>query len=374
MIVEQRVARGRRVDEVGNAAGGRRRERGLFIPNRKLKLREQVAEVMRFFHYSPRTEETYWHWIERYLRVHREGGEAGYRWRRPETMGAIEVAAFLSDLARMGHVSAATQNQALNALVFLYGEVLHQPLGDLGEVLRVTRPARVPEVLSREAVGRLLAAVEADYQLAVGLLYGSGLRLMELLRLRVRDVDLERGQIVVRAGKGQKDRVTVLPESLREGLAVHLRRVRLTHEADRKARVAGVRLPGALARKYPKAGEEWVWFWVFPAWKLARDAEDGAVKRHHLMEDNVQRAVRAAARKAGLSQRVTPHTLRHCFATHLLEGGTDIRTVQELMGHRSVTTTQIYLHVMKKPGLGVRSPLDGPVAPRPWARGKPAGV
>lgn len=273
--------------------------------------------------------------------------------------GAPEVAAFLSDLATAGQVAAATQNQALNALVFLYGQVLHQPLGDLGELARVTRPARLPEVLGREALGRLLDAVEADYQLPVRLLYGSGLRLLELLRLRVKDVDLTRRQITVRAGKGQKDRVTMVPESLRDGLAAHLRKVRLTHAADRAGNVAGVRLPGALARKYPKAGEEWAWFWVFPAWKLARDPEDKVVRRHHLLEDNVQRAVKAAARKAGLSQRVTPHTLRHCFATHLLEGGTDIRTLQDLLGHRDVSTTQIYTHVMQKPGLGVKSPLDG---------------
>ena len=356
-------------------------DRALFTPNPKLKLSAQVHEVMRFFHYSPRTEETYWHWIERFLRFCREErhsnpsalslsgppsppsplpqGEGGKSWRHPRELGAAEVAAFLSHLATVGKVAAATQNQALNSLVFLYGEVLHQPLGDLADVARVSRPARLPEVLGREAVTRLLDAVEADYQLPVRLLYGSGLRLLELLRLRVKDVDLERRQITVREGKGQKDRVTMLPESLREVLAGHLRRTRLTHEADRAAGVAGVRLPWALVRKYPQADREWGWFWVFPAWKLGRDTEDGVVRRHHLLEDNVQRAVKAAARKAGLSQRVTPHTLRHSFATHLLEGGTDIRTLQELLGHRDVATTQIYTHVMAKPGIGVRSPLDG---------------
>lgn len=362
MIVQQRLAKERALGPAKHTAVGQASDGALFIPNRGLKLREQVREVMRFFHYSPRTEETYWHWIERFLRFHRRAGDPGQtqtRWRRPEKMGAPEVAAFLSHLATGGQVAAATQNQALNALVFLYGQVLHQPLGDLGEVARVTRPARLPEVLSRETVNRLLDAVEADYQLPVRLLYGSGLRLLELLRLRVEDVDLTRRQITVRAGKGQKDRVTMVPESLHQGLAAHLRKVRFTHEADRVEGVAGVRLPGALARKYPKAGEEWAWFWVFPAWKLARDPEDGVLKRHHLLEDNVQRAVKLAARKAGLSQRVTPHTLRHCFATHLLESGTDIRTVQDLLGHRDVATTQIYTHVMQKPGLGVRSPLDG---------------
>ncbi len=374
-----------------DTASGGRPEQTLFRPNPRLKLKEQVREVMRFFHYSPRTEETYWHWIERFLRFHRShstphsqsispveaereakangGREDQVRdavervltgaWRHPREMGAAEVAAFLSHLTTAGRVAAATQNQALNALVFLYGQVLHQPLGDLGEVARVTRPARLPEVLSREAVNRLLDAVEADYQLPVRLLYGSGLRLIELLRLGVKDVDEVRRQITVREGKGQKDRVTMLPESLLDALAAHLRKTRLIYEADRAAGVAGVRLPGALARKYPNAGAEWGWFWVFPAWKLARDPEDGVTRRHHLLEDNLQRAVKAAALKAGLAQRVTPHTLRHSFATHLLEGGTDIRTLQELLGHRDVTTTQIYTHVMAKPGLGVRSPLDG---------------
>ena len=388
MIVEQSF-KGRPGKASRNStASAHSGDRALFTPNPKLKLSAQVHEVMRFFHYSPRTEETYWHWIERYLRFHRRepptphpggdhgtphpqplspsdaergagSGEGEKLWRHPRELGAAEVAAFLSHLATVGKVAAATQNQALNSLVFLYGEVLHQPLGDLADVARVSRPARLPEVLGREAVSRLLDAVEADYQLPVRLLYGSGLRLLELLRLRVKDVDLERRQITVREGKGQKDRVTMLPESLREVLAGHLRRTRLTHEADRAAGVAGVRLPWALVRKYPQADREWGWFWVFPAWKLGRDGEDGVVRRHHLLEDNVQRAVKAAARKAGLSQRVTPHTLRHSFATHLLEGGTDIRTLQELLGHRDVATTQIYTHVMAKPGIGVRSPLDG---------------
>jgi integron integrase len=363
MIVEQGLTGEPAGASSADAAMGRRSGRARFTPNRGLKLREQVREVMRFFHYSPRTEETYWHWIERFLRFHREGPVAGKGgpgpWRRPEAMGAAEVAAFLSDLATAGRVAAATQNQALNALVFLYEEVLHRPLGDLGEFARVTRPARLPEVLSRDAVARLLAAVEADYQLPVRLLYGSGLRLLELLRLRVKDVDPARRQITVRAGKGGKDRMTMLPETLATELAAHLRRVRLIHEADRKAGVAGVRLPHALARKYPQAGAEWGWFWVFPAWKLARDPEDGIVRRHHLLEDNVQRAVKAAARKAELAQRVSPHTLRHSFATHLLESGTDIRTLQALLGHRDLATTQIYLHVAKTAGIGVRSPLDG---------------
>jgi integron integrase len=373
MLVEPRVPPKKPPIAPGQTvAGAGRRGRGLFTPNPRLKLQEQVHEVMRFFHYSPRTEEVYWHWMRRFIvwaRDHphltptlsppSEGAEREKPWVHPRELGEAAVAEFLSSLALEGNVAAATQNQALNALLFLYAEVLHQPLGELGEVARVRRPARLPTVLGREAVARLLEAVEPDYQVAVRLLYGSGLRLIELLRLRVKDVDLERRQITVREGKGRKDRVTMLPETLRPQLQAHLARVRLTHEADRAAKVAGVRLPWALARKYPQADRQWEWFWVFPAWKLARDPEDGVVRRHHLLEDNVQRAVKAAAAKAGLSQRVTPHTLRHSFATHLLEGGTDIRTVQDLLGHQEVSTTQIYTHVMARPGIGVRSPLDG---------------
>jgi integron integrase len=380
MIVQPRVTTETKAGPGKEAANSSRRQRPIFQPNPKLKLQEQVHEVIRFFHYSPRTEEVYWHWIRRFLKFHRERStECGVRsaecgtskrgtrnaergttkWRHPRDMGAAHVAQFLSELATQGNVAAATQNQALNALIFLYSEVLHQPLGELGEVARVTRPSRLPEVLSREAAARLLDAVEADYQLPVRLLYGSGLRLIELLRLRVKDVDVARRQIIVREGKGRKDRATMLPESLRAAMETQLRRVRLTYEADRKAGVAGVRLPWALAGKDPKAAEAWPWYWVFPAWKVARDPEDGMMRRHHLLEDNVQRAVKLAARTAGISQRVTPHTLRHCFATHLLEAGTDIRTVQDLLGHRDVSTTQIYTHVMQKPGMGVKSPLDG---------------
>ena len=356
MIVQQRVTtKNQPGTPKATAKTVGRQGRGLFTPNPKLKLQEQVHEVMRFFHYSPRTEETYWHWMRRFLAQVRE--RRG-RWLHPRKMSANEVAAFLSSLATEGNVAAGTQNQALNALVFLYREVLHQPLGDLSEMARVQRPARLPTVLGREAITRLLDAVEPDYQVAVQLLYGSGLRLIELLRLRVKDVDLARRQILVREGKGMKDRVTMVPDKMKEELESHLRRVRLTHDADRAANVAGVRMPWALSRKHPDANRQWAWFWVFPAWKLARDPEDGVVRRHHQREDNIQRAVKAAATKAGLSQRVTPHTLRHSFATHLLESGTDIRTLQDLLGHQNVAATQIYTHVMKKPGIGVRSPLD----------------
>jgi integron integrase len=335
-----------------------------FIPNPKAKLQEQVHEAMRFFHYARRTEEAYWGWIRRFLQFHRRPGPAaggGHRhggWRHPRDMGATEVAEFLSHLAQERDVAAATQNQALNALVFLYGVVLRQPLGDLGEWARVQRPARLPAVLSQEELQRVLAAVAPEHQLAARLVYGSGLRLLELARLRVKDLDLERRQILVRDGKGFKDRVTMVPESLVGALREQVARARLVYEADRRAGGPGVWLPEALSRKYPNAPREWPWFWVFPARGLSRDPESGLLRRHHAPEDNLQRAIKLAAIAANVPKRVTTHTLRHSFATHLLERGTDIRTVQELLGHESVETTQIYTHVMQRPGLGVRSPLD----------------
>jgi len=360
----------------------RQRPLGRLQPNRKASLRQQVQEVMRFFHYSQRTEDTYWQWIVRYLRFHRRPsppaprpsdgrGESpapaggGHGWRHPRDLGAAEVSAYLTHLATAGRVSAATQNQALNALVFLYAEVLHQPLGELAEFARAQRPPRMPEVLSRAEVARVLAAVEPDYALPLRLLYGGGLRLMELLRLRIKDVDLERGQIVVRDGKGFQDRVTMVPERLKAELGVHLGQVRTQWEADVKAGYTGVWLPDALARKYPNAPKEWPWQWVFPGWSLTKgrvrpDAPAHGLGqwRHHLLPENLQRAMKGACARARLNKRATPHTLRHSFATHLLEGGTDIRTVQDLLGHKDVATTQLYTHVMAKPGIGVRRPLD----------------
>jgi integron integrase len=345
----------------------RQRPPGRLQPNPKASLRQQVHEVMRFFHYSQRTEETYWQWIVRYLRFHkRPGVEGPAGWRHPKELGAAEVAAYLTDLATAGQVSASTQNQALNALVFLYAEVLHQPLGELAEFARAQRPARVPEVLSRGEVERVLGAVEPDYALALKLLYGSGLRLMELLRLRIKDLDLERRQIIVRDGKGMKDRVTMVPETLGAALGEHVERVRQQWVGDVAGGPAGVWLPEALARKYPNGPREWAWQWVFPGWSLTKGrvrpdapAHGLGLWRHHLLPENLQRAMKAACARAQVSKRATPHTLRHSFATHLLEAGSDIRTVQELLGHKDVATTQIYTHVMSRPGLGVRSPLDG---------------
>jgi integron integrase len=260
-------------------------------------------------------------------------------------------------------VAAATQNQALNALVFLYREVLHQPFDQLGAVERPLRRPKVPVVLSRGEAQRLLAAMAGTPGLIARLLYGTGLRLMEGLRLRVKDVDFARNQIIVHDGKGFKDRVTVLPKTWRAGLEEHLTRVKVLQEQDLRAGLGAVWLPGALRVKYPKAEREWVWQWVFPSKSISTDPESRSQRRHHLNEMNVQRAVKEAARVAGLQKVVTPHTLRHSFATHLLENGYDIRTVQDLLGHKDVTTTQIYTHVMAKPGLGVRSPLDDGVIP-----------
>jgi integron integrase len=326
---------------------------GKLIPNPKARLREQVREVMRFHHYSERTEEAYWQWIRRYIFFHAK--------RHPRELGTQEVSDFLSHLSAAQDAAKATQQQALNALVFLYAEVLLQPLGVLPEFRYARRPPRLPVVLSRAEVQELLAMTELRYQLPLRLMYGTGLRLMELLRLRVKDVDFARRQILVRAGKGDRDRVTVLPDSLRAELQVHLEKLRLEHQREVAAERGEVSLPAEVEHKHPAAAREWMWQYVFPAAGLSNATRTGnrvSLRRHHLQEDNLQRAVKLAATRAGLKKTVTPHTLRHCFATHLLENGYDIRTVQDLLGHKDVATTQIYTHVMQKPGLGVRSPLD----------------
>jgi len=274
-------------------------------------------------------------------------------------MGGTEVREFLTHLAVERRVAVATQNQALNALVFLYREVLGRELGELGEFERARRRERVPVVLTRQEVERVLRCTAPKYRLVLQLLYGTGMRLLEGLRLRVKDVDFGQGHIVVRDGKGMKDRVTVLPESLRGLLQAQIARVRNLHEKDLAAGLGRVYLPEALRRKYPHADREWGWQWVFPSSRVAVDPLDGARKRHHLMETAIQRAMKEAVRAAGILKPASCHTLRHSFATHLLEAGYDIRTVQDLLGHKDVTTTQIYTHVMQKPGIGVRSPLDG---------------
>ena len=322
-----------------------------FIPNPKLKLLEQVSEVMRFKHYSLRTERTYREWIKRFIFFHDK--------RHPREMGAAEVERFLSDLATTRKVAASTQNQAFNALLFLYRDVLHQELGRLGDVERAKRPERLPVVLSRPEVEAVLSGMTGTHQLMAKLLYGTGMRLMECVRLRVKDVDFGQNQIVVREGKGFKDRVTMLPESLKAALGEHLRRVKFLHEKDLAEGNGRVYLPYALSRKYPAADREWGWQYVFPAGNVSRDPRSGEVRRHHTNEQGLQRAVKAAVLLARIAKPASCHSLRHSFATRLLENGYDIRTVQELLGHASVQTTQIYTHVMSKPGIGVRSPLDG---------------
>ncbi len=328
-------------------AGGAGRAAGGAAPR---KLLDRVRDVARLRHLSLRTEEAYAGWARQYILFHGK--------KHPSAMGAAEVREFLTHLARDRRVAASTQNQALNGLVFLYGAVLKEPLGEIGAIERPRRPARLPVVLSPEEVGRLLDAMEGSFSLMARLLYGSGMRLLECLRLRVKDVDFANGQCVIRDGKGQRDRVTVLPQSLREPLKRHLARVRTLHLADRRAKVPGVFLPGALDRKSPRAGEAWEWQWVFPAKGLSRDPRGGPARRHHVHPTGLQRAVREAARLARIEKRVSCHTLRHSFATHLLAAGSDIRTVQELLGHASVATTMVYTHVLNRPGVTVRSPLD----------------
>jgi integron integrase len=309
-----------------------------------------VRDAVRRLHYSPRTEETYVQWIKRFIYF---SGK-----RHPAGLGAAEVTAFLNYLSRERAVAAATQNQALSALLFLYREVIGKPLPWLDELDRARGPKRVPTVLTRAEVERLLSCMRASKWLMASLLYGSGLRLRECLKLRVKDVDFGYRQIVVRDGKGAKDRVTMLPASLVEPLKLHLARVRRLHERDLTRGHSDVELPHALARKYPRAPREWGWKFVFPSHKLSVDPRTGAIRRHHVYENFLVRGLKAAVREAGIAKHVSCHTLRHSFATHLLEAGYDIRTVQELLGHADVSTTMIYTHVLNKGGRGVASPLD----------------
>jgi integron integrase len=305
-----------------------------------------------------RTEQTYREWTVRFARFLAP--------RSPYAASADDVAKFLSEMAVQGRASTSAQKQALNALVFLMQEALHRDLGEMN-FTRGTNRRRMPTILSQGECKALFAQLEGVPRLMAELAYGAGLRLMELLRLRIHHLDLPRGRVQVSGGKGDKDRVSVLPAVLIPSLRSHLTRLREQWEVDRKAAVPGVWLPEGLAKKYSGAGEKWEWQWVFAARELSRDPSSGVVRRHHLSDMAFQRIIKQAATKAGQSKRVTPHTLRHCFATHLLEAGTDIRTVQELMGHADIRTTQIYLHVMQKPGLGVRSPLDGlGTGPRDW--------
>ena len=318
------------------------------------RLIEQVRNVMRLKHYSIRTERTYWDWIERFIRFH--------SMRHPAQMGETEVSAFLTYLAREGNVSASTQNQALSALLFLYKQVLKQDFGWLEGVERPSKPARLPVVLTRDEVQKLFANLHGTARLMAGLLYGSGLRLMECVRLRVKDVDFSYARVTVRDGKGGKDRITMLAVNLADPLRLHLAKVRAQHEEDLAGGLGAVHLPHALARKYPRAAREWVWQYVFPSTRLAVDPRSDSASpikgRHHIDESSLQQAVKKAVRASGIDKPASCHTLRHSFATHLLENGYDIRTVQELLGHKDVSTTMIYTHVLNTPGIGVKSPLD----------------
>lgn len=314
------------------------------------RLLDQVRDRIRVLHYSRSTEKTYLHWIVAFIRFH--------KMRHPKDMGAPEIESYLSHLAVDGNVSAATQNQALAALLFLNREVLGVELPWLDGITRAKKPPRLPVVLSVGEVSRLLAKMDGTHGLMARLIYGTGMRLLECCRLRLKDVDFERREILVRDGKGGKDRVTVLPDSLASNLSAHLKHVRALHAQDRAAGLPGVYLPDALERKYPNAGKELAWFWVFPSKTLSVDPRSGIERRHHAHEQGLQRAIKQAVRDANIQKPASTHTLRHSFATHLLESGSDIRTVQELLGHSDVSTTMIYTHVLNKGGKGVTSPLD----------------
>lgn len=316
----------------------------------KPRLLDQVRDGLRVRHYSLRTETTYIQWIKRFILFNGK--------RHPLEMGEQEITAFLTYLAVEKHVSPSTQNQALAAILFLYKEVLERGLEWMDDIVRAKRPERIPEVLSPDQVRQLIEHLNGNHQLLARLLYGTGMRLMEALRLRVRDVDFHYQQITVRSGKGNKDRVTVLPGSLLEPLKAHLLRVKALHDKDLVEGFGHVYLPFALDRKYPNADREWGWQYVFPAATRSKDPRSGAMRRHHVFEQNLQRAIKQAVLNLGFPGRVSTHTLRHSFATHLLEGGSDIRTVQELLGHADVKTTMIYTHVLKRGGRGVTSPLD----------------
>lgn len=319
-------------------------------PPQPRKLLDQLRDKLRLKHYSIRTEVQYVQWVRRFILFHGK--------RHPRDMGAGEVEAFLTHLAVEGRVAAATQNQALSALLYLYREVLEIELPWLDSLVRAKRPARLPVVLTRQEVNAVLGRMEGTHGLMARLLYGTGMRLMECVRLRVKDVDFERAEIVVRDGKGAKDRITMLPQSLLPSLQEHLAHRRRLYEDDLAKGMASVYLPDALDRKYPNAAVDWGWQYIFVAGSYSVDPRGGGERRHHMDEKLLQRAMKRAVQAVGLAKPATPHTLRHSFATHLLQAGYDIRTVQELLGHADVATTMIYTHVLNKGGRGVVSPLD----------------
>ena len=320
-----------------------------FRPQSK-KLLDQVAEVMRYYHYSKRSEESYVRWIKQFILFNDK--------RHPSEMGKADIERFLSHLVVNRNVAVATQSQALNAIVFLYKKVLDLPIADDLAPVRSKKPVRLPVVLSTDEMFRLLSQMSGTNLLMARLMYGGGLRLMELVRLRIKDIDFANGYIVVRDGKGGGDRTTLLSESAVEDLKVHLAKVRQVYEQDLVDGHANVYLPNALARKYPGAPSSWDWQYTFPSGKLSKDPRSDAIRRHHVSESNLQKAIRVAKNKARISKPTSPHTLRHSFATHLLEAGTNIRVVQKLLGHRDVKTTEIYTHVLQQQLHNVVSPLD----------------
>ena len=320
------------------------------VPKDNPKLLDQVRDVIRLKHYSIRTEQTYTDWIRRFILFHGK--------RHPSEMAEIEVTQFLTSLARDGNVAASTQNQALSALLFLYKEVLKQEIGWLDSIERAKKPARLPVVLTRDEVHKIFAHLHGTHRLMASLLYGSGLRLMECVRLRVKDVDFAYASITVRDGKGGKDRVTMLPLNVATPLERHLIKVKAQHEEDLESGFGTVYLPTALERKFPSAPKEWCWQYVFPSPRITADPRSDLSRRHHIEESSLQMAMKKAVVAAKINKPASCHSLRHSFATHLLENGSDIRTVQELLGHKDVSTTMIYTHVLNRPGIGVRSPLD----------------
>ena len=322
-----------------------------FKPDPKLKLMDQVRQVLRYHHYAYRTEQTYGDWIIRYIKFH--GSQI-----HPAQMGKVHIEAFLSHLATQGQVSASTQRQALNAIIFLYRHVLDQPIEDQLEPVKARRHARPPTVMTQSEVQRVLSYIKGTHLLMAKILYGCGLRLMECIRLRVQDLDPDRNILYARDAKGGKDRTTVFPQSIQAELRQHLEKVKCLHDEDLVKGFGEVYLPTALAKKYPSASREFRWQYVFPAKNMSRDPRSDAVRRHHVLESGLQKAVKTAVDKAGITKRVSCHTFRHSFATHLLENGVNIRVVQELMGHADVKTTEIYTHVMEKDISAVSSPLD----------------
>jgi len=318
--------------------------------DKKPKLLDQLREATRSRHYSRRTEVTYIHWIKRFIFFHNV--------RHPKDMAEPEINAFLTHLAVKEHVSASTQNQALCAIIFLYKYVLNRKIGDIGEVIRERKPVRLPVVMTKAEVKAILENLKDDKWIIAYLMYGAGLRLMECLRLRIQDLDFSENQIIVRSGKGDKDRITMFPESVKKPLTEHLNKVKKIHESDVANGFGRVLLPDALVRKYPNASKEWRWQWVFPQNTLWHNKKTGEHGRHHIHETIIQKLVKDAVVKAGLVKRATCHAFRHSFATHLLEDGYDIRTVQELLGHKDLKTTMIYTHVLNKGPSAVRSPAD----------------